>query len=271
MKSAMTLSTHLIAAKCQNDTSKFAAETMNSYREHRNLFPKKGEVYITPELNITSNQEIRTATLRETKPTLFKQNETKTLYYQVGDKSKHETNSIASVSSSECSSSCASMTKYNKSSIRPSIKGFRLNDPKAFGRLQAERREEVDAEPILSNTDIFGVEEELTHDEENGRTGHYPGDNCVLHDPIYRQKQLLALQKYVNETNAMRNLAKSEKSFVNQACSAILPKYFGFSSKKRNLTLTEKDEDEIDGETEKIEYKNRRFRLPGIFKRKSRK
>ncbi|KAF2879244.1 hypothetical protein ILUMI_26931 [Ignelater luminosus] len=42
---------------------------------------------------------------------------------------------------------------------------------------------------------------------------HYRGDSCKLHDPTERSKQILALQKVIDETSSGAEISKSAKTF----------------------------------------------------------
>lgn len=142
---------------------------------------------------------------------------------------------------------------HTSGSIKASCKSFKLNDPQAFGKTLEEDRDVVEATPLLpavvvTNSVVKGVvsdeEDEIMKlprelpTEDNVETKknqqicsrghtehhqHFTGDGCVLHDPAQRAKQLLAFQEYMKQSEAIRKLANSPKTFVSQACSAIIP------------------------------------------------
>lgn len=124
---------------------------------------------------------------------------------------------------------CGSTTDGQDDNIKASLKSFRLNDPEAFGKPLTENRSEIDTTPILPPTTTSSMsfviklvpdkdgfsKYPLSTSKEVHKNGHYTGDNCVLHDPNVRGKQILAFQKLV-----AKNVA-AHPTLANSTCKSV--------------------------------------------------
>lgn len=129
---------------------------------------------------------------------------------------------------------CVGQKNRFVSTIKPSSKGFFLNDPKCFGKPLKESRSKIENVPLLPVTnsktspccdkkgccELGSVEGEPMQCQQDGikdvvsvyihkdknqevpdgfEKVHYNDDNCTLHDP-FQVRQMAIIQEFLNKT-----------------------------------------------------------------------
>ncbi|KAK4884512.1 hypothetical protein RN001_000783 [Aquatica leii] len=177
--------------------------------------------------------------------------------------------------------------------LKNSAKGFKLNDPNYFGKDLKENRSRIEAIPILPEGSSYNVARmETTEDKKptdsvsiyirvnkNDQVPkgfqklHYQGDSCKLSNPNERSKQILALQKLINETTSAANISKTNKMFspivseshvfnAGSVTPSTLPQTLFVSDKMKNSTDSLEIKTEADQVTSsKIQQTNEKCKI----------